>query len=357
MKSSPKPPEPYLYPYNPSHVSDTRTATRRDFVADNGWIDATLVPLPQDASFRHYYRLVDGPRTAMVMDAPPDKEPLAPFVAVTRHLQSIGARVPQILASDYENGFLMLEDLGDDTFTRLLEAGMSEAALYERAEQALYTIQQPPPPRHLPPFDFNTLYTEAELMVDWYYPARFGSPLSDTARAAYRAHWQACFAALPALPDVFVHRDFHVDNLLLTGEECAMLDYQDARTGSPAYDVISLIEDERRDVDPVIVRDLAARFCRIRELDEEAFAAHLAFWSVHRHNKNIGIFMRLWKRDDKPDYLRHLPRMFRMLHRRLKHPLLAPLAEWFQHECGGMQYQPLADSPQAMEQAEQTDPA
>lgn len=319
-------------------MNPDRNTLRRTFVADNGWVDATLVALPQDASFRHYYRLVDGPRTAMLMDAPPDREPVGPFVKVTQHLQSIGARVPKICAGDPKNGFLLLEDLGDDTFTRLLCAGESEVKLYELAEQALYTIQRAPPPSDLPPFDFKTLYAESELMADWYYPARFGRELSPEAREAYRACWAQCFAALPELPQVFVHRDFHVDNLLLAGEECAMLDYQDARVGSPAYDLISLIEDERRDVAPEIIRDMTGRFRATFDLDAEALEAHLAFWSVQRHNKNLGIFARLWRRDDKPDYLRHLPRMINMLHRRLDHPLLAPLAGWFRSECEGQTY-------------------
>lgn len=316
-----------------------RTRARGTFLAQHGWADARQTPLPQDASRRRYFRLGDGGRRAILMDAPPP-ETVASFITVTRHLQGLGARVPAIIAADAARGFLLLEDLGVQTFARLLDAGRHPAALYRLAVDALSAIRRHPRATaiELPAYDFRRALAEAELLLDWYLPARLQRPVSAAARAEFAEIIAALLASLPPLPPTLVLRDFHIDNLMLCGAgagECALLDYQDALIGSPAYDLASLLEDARRDLSPQLRRALADRYrAQNRDLDAAALRRHLAFWAAQRHCKVAGIFTRLWLRDGKDAYLRHLPRVLNLLRRRLSEPPLAPLRAWLKTQLG-----------------------
>jgi aminoglycoside/choline kinase family phosphotransferase len=313
-----------------------RSETIDDFLRRAGWGDATRTPLAGDASFRRYVRLSAPSRTAMLMDAPPPKENVRPYLAVARRLRALGFSAPDILAEDADAGLLVIEDLGDDTFTRLLAAGTDSARLYALAIDALITLHQKPDaaPDWLPPYDDSRLLAEAELLTEWYMPAVGAAP-SAAATRAYRDLWRTAFPIARAVPETLVLRDYHVDNLMLlprrTGiPSLGLLDFQDAVRGPLTYDVMSLIEDARLDVPETLHRAMRARYlAAFPALDPAAFEASLAVLGAQRHAKVIGIFTRLNVRDGKPIYLKHIPRVFRLLERALEHPALGPLRGWF----------------------------
>lgn len=316
---------------------EERAVLRRAFVVGAGWGDAKEKALPADASFRRYYRLQGGRSSALIMDAPPEREAVAPFVRVARHLAALGFSAPHILACDEEAGFLLLEDFGDRTFTRLLAEGASEEGLYRLAVDLLVALhgREDADGIVLPAYDLGPLLDEAALFVDWYWPEKQGRPCPAELRADYLAAWRAVFAALPPAPATFVHRDFHVDNLMLLKEReglaaCGLLDFQDALIGPPAYDLVSLLEDARRDIDPALVAQLYGRYCAgVGDLDHAGFAASYAALGAQRHAKVAGIFTRLLRRDGKDAYLKHIPRVLRLLDRQLGQvPELEPVQAW-----------------------------
>lgn len=305
------------------------------FLARAGWGAAERGRLAGDASFRHYDRLRLGDRRAVLMDAPPPKEDVRPFMRMAMHLQRLGLSAPQLLALDPDAGLLLLEDLGDDTYTRLLARGADEEALYALAVDVLAELHSQPDaiPIHLDPYDDDRLLAEATLLTDWYLPAVTGEPLPATARAGYVDLWRGLFAVARAVPDTLVLRDFHVDNLMLLPRDglaaCGLLDFQDAVAGPVTYDLMSLLEDARRDIDPGLVARMKDRYlARFPELDRDAFAASWAVMAAQRHAKVIGIFTRLCKRDGKPIYLGHIPRVWRLLEAACAHPALAAVKEW-----------------------------
>lgn len=320
-----------------SPPAEERTAHRRAFAAKAGWGQAREQALPVDASFRRYFRLEQASGSVLVMDAPPEREPLSPFVRVARHLVALGFSAPRILDIDEKEGFLLIEDFGDRTFTRLLADGDDEDALYELAVDTLAALHGRAEAGRiaLPRYDLAPLLEEAALFVDWYWPEQRGSACPDAVREAYFEAWRQVFAALPALPPTLVLRDFHVDNLmLLKGREglaaCGLLDFQDALIGPPAYDLVSLLEDARRDIDPARADRLYRRYCAaIGDLDEASLAASYAALGAQRHAKVAGIFLRLLRRDGKSAYLKHVPRVLALLDRQLRQaPVLAPMQAW-----------------------------
>jgi N-acetylmuramate 1-kinase len=311
-----------------------REALITRFLDAAGWGDAQRGRLAGDASFRHYDRLRRGDEQAVLMDAPPPKEDVRPFVRIARHLARLGYSAPRLLGVDEENGLLLLEDLGDDTYTRLLANGADETALYALATDTLADLHAKPDaiPPGLPPYDDERLLIEACLLTDWYMPA-VGFPVNSDARAEYAALWTALFPVARSVPDTMVLRDFHVDNLLLLDRPaltaCGLLDFQDAVAGPVTYDPMSLLEDARRDIDPALIAAMKQRYlAHFPEMNAAAFEASWAVMAAQRHAKVIGIFTRLCKRDGKPIYLGHIPRVWRLLEQACAHPALAAIKAW-----------------------------
>jgi aminoglycoside/choline kinase family phosphotransferase len=323
-----------------------RDALIADFLDKSGWGAAARGPLAGDASFRRYDRLQDGSRRAVLMDAPPPQEDVRPFAMLARHLAALGFSAPEILAEDTEAGFLLLEDLGDDTYTRVLASGTDpgERALYALAVDVLIDLHRREAaealPADLPAYDEQRLVDEALLLTDWYMPAVLGRDTTGDARDGYIEAWSTALKPVVEAPPRLVLCDYHVDNLIwLPGRDgtarCGLLDFQDAVAGHPAYDLMSLIEDARRDIDPGLHADMLARyrdaFPELAEDDDTwaAFRRDFAVLAAQRHAKVIGIFTRLWRRDAKPDYLVHIPRVWRLLERALADPALASVVGWF----------------------------
>lgn len=316
-----------------------RTSVVEAFIEAAGWHPDHLRPLAGDASFRRYGRLRENGRRAVLMDAPPEREDVRPFVRIARHLCALGLSAPAILAADENAGLLLLEDFGDDTFTRLLADGACEDVLYQLAVDVLVYLHRLPAavavPAGLPAYDERRLLDEALLLVDWYLPAITETAPDTTIRDDYIAAWHQALKILADEPPTLVLRDFHVDNLMQLPERdglaaCGLLDFQDAVVGPAAYDLMSLLEDARRDVSPAVKAAMLQRYLDKSSItDRDGFAAVFAVLAAQRHAKVIGIFTRLCRRDGKPIYLRHIPRVWRLLEAAVRHPALTPVAAWF----------------------------
>jgi N-acetylmuramate 1-kinase len=316
---------------------ESRGRAMAAFLAAIGWSGIQPAMLAGDASFRRYYRLSNGSGSAVLMDAPPPQEDVGPYVGVAKILQRLGLSAPKVFAEDRVRGFLLIEDFGDDTYTRLLAGGADEVALYALAIDTLVALQRAVSADglpDLPPYDEARLLAEAALLTDWYAPAVLGAPLPAAAREEYLALWREILpeAALPG-PNL-VLRDYHVDNLmLLRGRPgvrgCGLLDFQDAVCGPAAYDLVSLLKDARRDVPPVLCTAMTERYlAALPAIDRAAFGRSAAILAAQRNCKILGIFTRLWRRDGKPGYLRHIPRVWRLIEEDLRAPALAPIAAW-----------------------------
>ena len=313
-----------------------RNTLRADFITRCGWSDARESLLAGDASFRKYFRLKRGDKTVVVMDSPAAHEPVGPFVRIGRHLRSLGLSAPEILAEDEANGFLLLEDLGDDTFARVLARGGDESELYARATDILVALHHAPDHAVLPDlggYVGEALIDAAMLLPEWYLPAATGRAASSVELDAYRTAWRAALGALPATANALLLRDYHKDNLIWLPRRpgvkaCGLLDFQDAQQGHPSYDLVSLIEDARRDVSPAAYAKCFDRYLGATGLDRIDFGTGFALMAAQRHARVIGLFIRLLKRDGKPDYLPHLPRVWRLFERALRHDALAPLRQW-----------------------------
>lgn len=297
------------------------------FLDKHGWADAEIRGLAGDASFRRYFRVYDGPRVAVLMDAPPPEEDPRPFITVARWLTEKGFGAPAILAADAEAGLVLLEDFGDARMRETVDAAPeSEERIYEQAIDLLVDLRGAGA-ADLPPYDRATYQREAALLVEWYCPAlNLGVDL-----VGYAAAWDAVLGPVEAAtPKVTVLRDYHAENIMLVEgrEDLGLLDFQDALAGHPAYDVVSLLQDARRDVPEAIEQQMLDRY-RAATGDGAAFDAAYAVLGAQRNAKIIGIFTRLWQRDHKPRYATLLPRVWSYLERDLAHPALAPVQSWF----------------------------
>ena len=315
----------------------TAPAHLHEFLAGCGWESARVEPLAGDASFRRYFRVTDGSRTAVLMDAPPAREDVRPFVAVAEWLQSVGLSAPEILARDIERGLLLLADFGDWRLREMLDSNPSrERDLYELATDVLVHLHKHPPMEGLPVHGMKQWLEELALFTDWYCPALGLSVNVD----GYRAAWTEVLAPIEqdGLGPVTVLRDFHAENVMLVSgrkgvRHFGLLDFQDALVGHPAYDLASVLEDARRDVSPDIERAMIDRYVAATG---NADAFEHAYWALaaQRNTRILGVFTRLWKRDNKPHYTAFQPRMWGLLERDLAHPGLEPVKLWFDVNIG-----------------------
>jgi hypothetical protein len=324
------------------------TGSREDtiarFLAQHGHVTMRMTPLAQDASYRRYWRLDEGGQSAVLMDAPPPED-LSAFVRVAMHLAGLGLSVPVIRAIDLEAGLLLEEDLGDGIFSRIMTAA-NAVELFDAAVDVLVIIHRAPPPADLPAWGADEM-TETALgtLFDWWWPASFGAPAPESARADVRAALRDILAPLRAGPSGFVHRDYFAGNLVWLPERAGprrvgVLDFQSAAIGHPAYDVVSLVEDARRDIPAEIRAHVIARYLAARpELEAAAFRAACAVCAAQRHLRVAGQWVRLARRDDRPHYLAHGARTWGLLDNALRAPEVAPLARaldrWIPRERRG----------------------
>ncbi len=320
-------------------MNPSRTLLIDTFLKKSGWGGIRRLPLATDASFRRYERLQRSGESIILMDAPPPNEDTRAYIAIARHLRQLGLSAPEVILADEKDGLLLIEDLGNDTYSRVLAGGGDERALYTLALDVLIELHKMPLRTAVPPglsrYDNTRLLQETLLFTDWYLPAVTGNKTPDDTRQTYSEAWLDVLGPVHAQPQTLVLRDYHRDNLLYLPDRdgvkaCGILDFQDAVSGPIAYDVVSLLEDARRGIDDGLATDLLERyFAAFAELDRDDFRAAYAILGAQRHAKVIGIFTRLDQRDGKPAYLEHLPRVWTLLEKSLEHPALAPVADWF----------------------------
>lgn len=297
-----------------------------EFLLAAGWESAEVLPLAGDASFRRYFRVVDHDRSAILMDAPPPQEDPRPFIAIAQWLTGRGFAAPRILHQDLAQGLVLIEDFGDDRMREAIDADPgAEAGLYANAVDVLVALRSHPA-GDWRPYDRAELQREAALLVEWYCPA-LGL---DVNTAGYAAAWDAVLGHASYDRAVTVLRDYHVENLMLVGasRSLGLLDFQDALAGHVAYDLVSLLQDARRDVDPALELAMLKRY-RAATGEGEAFMRAYHVLGAQRNAKIIGIFTRLWRRDGKARYPGLCPRVWAYLERDLATPELAPVAAWF----------------------------
>jgi tRNA threonylcarbamoyl adenosine modification protein YjeE len=337
----------------------------RRFLDASGFGEAARRRIQGDASTRSYERLTLDGASYILMNSPkrPDGPPVrdgkpysriahlaedvTPFIALAQGLRARGFSAPAIFAADRAAGLIVLEDLGNE----LVVAGEPPApieARYAAAADLLAALHREPLPGvlpvepgvdyALPRYDLEALLIEVELLPDWYLP-KLEAKISDAKRDLYMALWRDALLPILEAPATWALRDFHSPNLLWLPERegvarIGLLDFQDAVLGHPAYDVASLLQDARVDVPEMMEIALLSRYTRARlaaapAFDAPAFARAYATLAAQRASKILGIFARLDRRDGKPQYLRHLPRVWGYLQRSLAHPALAPLAAWY----------------------------
>jgi len=317
------------------------TATRHDlaegFLASTDWRGAASRPLAGDASNRKYDRITaDGMPSAVLMDAPPETgEDVRPFTAIARHLRGIGLSAPEIYAEDAAHGFLLIEDLGDDLFARVLDARPElETQLYQTAIDALIVAQQAKGPA-LAAYDAEAMAAAAIPLTDWYLPHSTGTATPDRLGREYDRLVRDMLGCLTADEAVLVQRDYHAENLLWLPERqgdarVGLLDFQDAMLGHPAYDLASLLKDARRDVAADVQRDMLEYYLTRTGADATRFAAAYAACSAQRNLRIMGVFARLCVRDGKPSYPDLMPRVWGNLMDDLLHPALADLRRFIE---------------------------
>lgn len=304
------------------------------------------VAASSDASFRSYWRLADGRHSWIVMDAPPERENLAPFVDIAGRLHAAGLLVPQILAEDRAQGFLLLTDFGDRTYLPELH-GDSVDRLYGSALEALLRMQLKVDTDGLPPYDEQRLRAELELLPTWFVQQHLGGWADCAALEAMELAFRRLLESALEQPVAFVHRDFHSRNLMIVGERLdgppGILDFQDAVRGPLTYDLVSLLKD-------CYIRWPAERVRDWAEAHRERLRAHgwalpgptrwrrwFDWIGVQRHLKVLGIFARLNYRDGKPGYLKDLPRVLaHVLETCSRYGELAPLGEWLERITRGV---------------------
>jgi N-acetylmuramate 1-kinase len=247
------------------------------FLALNGWEGAEIRGLAGDASFRRYFRVVKDGVSAVLMDAPPEHEDVEPFVRVATHLLERGFAPPRILARDVERGLLLLEDFGDERVAPLLaREPQREREIYEIAIDVLAALARDPAPRDLDPYDAPAMAREVALLTEWYAPAMGVTADEDEYQRAWASVWDGVLDVVNRRP-VLVLRDYHADNLMVLPDSrrLGLLDFQDALAGHPAYDLVSLLQDARRDVSPELEEVMLDRYVAAAGVEDvDAFRAH-----------------------------------------------------------------------------------
>ncbi|MGI3169797.1 aminoglycoside phosphotransferase family protein [Pseudooceanicola sp. C21-150M6] len=312
-------------------MSKDRWEMVQQFVEDAGWKDAHILPLAGDASNRRYFRMAGPPGLAVIMDAPPETgEDVRPFVRIAEYLSGIGLSAPRIYASDEAKGFLILEHLGDDLYARKLAVDLSpEQLLYDVATDALMHLHASAPPEGLESYDATRMAQLSALAYDWYLAESSGA--DPDARGAFVDVFEPVLAENLQC-SVVILRDYHAENLLWlpdrTGAARAgLLDFQDAMMGDPAYDLVSMLMDARRDVSAEVEAAEIDRFVVKQGLDREQLLRRYHLCGAQRNLRIIGVFARLSRRDGKKHYVDLIPRVWGHLMRNLSHPALAPVAE------------------------------
>ncbi len=311
---------------------NVRATEKATFLAQSGWADADIRLLAGDASNRRYDRLTkaNGER-AVLMDAPAEKgEDVRPFQRIADHLLSVGLSAPRILQADPNKGFLLIEDLGDTIYARILERDPSlETSIYEAATDVLLELHRHPTPQ-LDHYSADVSAPLAALAFDWYQKGVKGS-VDTVAKSEFAQAMHAALAPLDDADQVLIQRDYHAENLIWLPERTGLarvglLDFQDAMLGHPAYDLVSILQDARRDVSPDVVGVMIERFMAGSAHADSTFPSAFAVLGAQRNLRILGVFARLCLRDGKAHYIDLIPRVWGHIQTNLDHPALSQVA-------------------------------
>lgn len=319
-------------------MNSPRSGLIDSFLATHGWAGATRLPLAGDASFRRYERVFLAGKQAVLMDAPPGREDVRPFIRAGKQLCAWGLRAPRIYAGDEQHGLLLLEDLGNDLFARVLALQPhKEEELYLAATDVLIALYERSAGSNsnssFPVYDMPRFLQQVALFGEWFLVEIAGEEMARTWMPNYMALWEKLILRLPPhLPGMVLY-DFHAENLLWQPDKdgikrVGLLDFQDAVIGSPAYDMVSFLEDARRDVSAQTVNITFKHYIDCTQFPADNFMEAYAVLGAQRNCRIIGTFVRLARRDGKHHYLSYLPRVWKHLMNDLEHPALAPLKRW-----------------------------
>ena len=306
----------------------------REFLNSTVWSNAACDPLTGDASDRKYFRLQKDKQSAVLMDASSVLASVAPFIQISQHLHQLGFSVPAILARDEGKGLLLLEDFGDATFARLLDNPCEPEKLYTLATDVLIALHRHPQaiPKGLRTYHPEKMLEDIGLFLEWRTPT-----ISETGRKEFKTVWREVLPVAHQVPASLLLRDYHVANLMLLPEregvrQAGLLDFQDAYQGPITYDLVSLLEDARRDIPDNLREKMVARYlARSPALDRKAFETSLAILAALRHTRVLAIFEKLSRHEGKHEYKKlHSPRVERLLQRALRHPMLAGVKQWME---------------------------
>jgi len=297
------------------------------FLANTDWAGVSLVPLAGDASARRYFRLTKGGESAVLMDAPPiDGQDIGPFLDVGEFLTRQGLCAPCVFAANQSAGFILLEDLGDAVFAKVVKTDPDkELMLYEAATDVLISLDQGPTPSFLPHFNASIMAQQVAPFFEWYL--HDAGPMDD-----FQAMLEATLLSIDPNFNSILLRDFHAENLIWLPDRSGLcrvglLDFQDAMIGPPGYDLVSLLQDARRDVSAPVVAAMIKRFARGTGRDAEQFNQAFAVIGAQRNLRILGVFARLAQLHGKPRYLEYVPRVWRHVQTCLAHPSLAGLTQ------------------------------
>jgi len=292
-----------------------------------------IIDLPADASLRSYHRIMLENESYILMDDNSNSIDIFQFYNIDKFLEKNQIRVPQIVKADLDNGFILLEDLGDGVFSKLLENGRDQSELYEKAVDVLINTVKAidKKPDFIPEFSEEIIKEEISELLDWYYPSAYNEELLIGAKIEFYNILEHLMIYKNKLPNSLVICDYHVDNLMIDiNDNCVVLDFQDSLWGSISHDILCLLEDARREVPNNIKEEMLNKFISaFPNLDKNEFIDVYKFYSFFRHSRVIGRFARLNKRDKKSSYLKFIPHCFKMLNNTLEHDKLSDMKKWF----------------------------
>ncbi len=320
----------------------SREHIKKQFLDDYLGQKYTVNSLPADASFRSYERITTNNQTYILMDAPPDKETVSSFIKVGEFLYALDFSAPEILHKDMANGLVLLEDFGCNNYCKILSKGQkynTESLLYHKAIDVLIALHKTKISIDIPRYTKKMLLNETSLLIDWYFPALRGEDLTPSLKKEYIAIWSQLLDTILSKSQHLVLRDYHAENLMWLEDRVGirrvgLLDFQDAVIGPAAYDIVSLLEDARRDVGNDIAQMMINYYLEVTNLSRKDFLVDYAILGAQRNCKIIGIFARKALRDNNHHYLKLLPRVWSYILNNLNNPLLEPLKNWFNKTTG-----------------------
>ena len=299
-----------------------------------------MEPMQGDAGLRHYYRITSGNKSYVAMDCPPSYAPITPFINIANFLLENSFSAPSIIHHNIEQGFMLLEDFGRTSVKNYLENigdnGCERRNIYCLIIDLLCELQEKKAPSYLKNFDNNLLCSEIVLFTSWYIPYIYERDVTLEEFNEFREIWQNILAKQVEMPSCIVLRDFHLENMMYLSErnhcqKIGLLDFQDALLGSPIYDLVSLLEDARFDVNIDDAMHLIDYFTQKKQYDKESVLTNYHILGAQRNLRILGVFARKHIRDKDDGYLKYIPRVKKYLENDLSHPYLKTIKDWLKN--------------------------